>query len=145
MKKKLLFAFSLASAVSSYTNTYACTCAPMERYAAESYANSYSIFIGVAGQSVQLDREDFSGRGMIETTFQVTKAIKGTHSEQVKVATSRSGASCGISFRRGETFLVMTHKDESGLVTTSLCSAGPTRDPMIAATLFELGKASAQN
>lgn len=60
------------------------------------------------------------------TTFQVVREIKGDASQNIAIShlPGQFSATCGISFRPGETYVILAYKSvETGVYSTSLCSS----------------------
>lgn len=60
------------------------------------------------------------------TTFQVSRQIKGKAGRNIAIShlPGQFSATCGISFRPGETYIILAYKSvESGVYSTSLCSS----------------------
>lgn len=100
---------------------YACRCASYKS-AAEQLAAADVMFIGRVESS-----EPESGRlkGMRNVTeFTVLKTLKGEVPPRAEVLhdPARSG-SCGVSFRPGQTRVVLAHRKAEGVLETSGCDA----------------------
>lgn len=67
------------------------------------------------------------------TTFQVNREIKGKAGQNMAIShlPGEFGATCGISFRPGETYVILAFETtEPGVYSTSLCSSAayPSED-----------------
>jgi len=85
----------------------------------EGLSSSYAVF---TGEVTKIEPNTATKFGGVEITLRVKKVWKGDIGEQVQVRTAGSGAACGYSFAKGETYLVYADRDEADPMRVSLCS-----------------------
>jgi hypothetical protein len=120
---------------------YACSCA-LPGPPDEELANAAAVFSGRVVSIVKpINFGSISSADPIEVTFQVQEVWKGSVSLTTTITTSRSGASCGYTFQKGNEYIVYAYGSENNL-SVSLCSR---TQPLEAAKvdLEELGIGSA--
>ena len=110
----LLIGLFLLGDVLSAAPVQACSCA--ETDTEEALASAVSIF---EGRVMGLEGGEVGGD--VRVTFRVVQAWKGDVGEEVTVATSASGASCGYGFELQRGYLVYTYAADGG-EHVSLCS-----------------------
>jgi hypothetical protein len=96
--------------------TYACSCIPSPPVG-EEFERDSAVFSG----SVLSIKEVKSKFESIKITFQVDRIWKGISETEVSIYTRRDSASCGYSFKEGESYLIYAGNTE-GKLTTGLCS-----------------------
>lgn len=111
--------FALASPAG---RAYACSCAMMGP--AESLAGADAAFVGVVIGLV--DRQAVQPELSVDPvlyTFAVEEPLKGSRAPGVPLASSRgNGANCGIDFALAQRWRVYAYADETGQLTTNICS-----------------------
>jgi len=55
-------------------------------------------------------------------TFSVSRWYRGTRQHKVQIETGLGGGDCGFPFQEGNQYLVYTYKDESGHLSTGICT-----------------------
>lgn len=131
--------FALAAFVFIATPAHACSCMFPES-AEKQMEYSDLVFegqvINVAPEKLNLSwwqrvrravfgPPEFEMRNEV-TTFQVNREIKGTAGQNIAIShlPGQFSATCGISFRPGETYVILAYKSaDSGKYSTSLCSS----------------------
>ncbi|QIN84165.1 hypothetical protein GBA63_17060 [Rubrobacter tropicus] len=109
---------------------YACSCALSES-TEEAFRSSDAVFAGevVKIGELPMEREGTTTLMMpylAPVTFDVKGAWKGVADDPVVVHGQGPGASCGLDFERGETYLVFAGgagEGGGGMLQTGLCSA----------------------
>jgi len=115
-------------------SAYACSCAGVPS-AEEGLRNSDAVFWGevtnVEGQDLSPDNSlDLGPVAFLgPVTFEVKEYWKGDVPESVVVRGQGAGASCGLNFEQGKSYLVFAYRSgdaRDALLGTDLCSAtGP--------------------
>ena len=93
---------------------YACSCGLDDYDPLEIMAGSDQVFVGtvVSGPRVGI----FSGCDRVSYRLEVTEAFKGVEvGDTVTLSTARDGASCGIEFGEGESWLIYSIDGRYGL------------------------------
>ena len=123
----LIFALAvnlLVAGTSNLRNAHACTCAPLGPLE-EHLRTSDAVF---SGEVMGIDENDLSpgpGPRLGKVTFDVSDVWKGVSEEPVAVYGQGPGASCGIDFEEGESYLVYAYRsngDGGNLLQTDLCN-----------------------
>ena len=123
----------------SGTSAFACTCSPPGTTAASDLAawraeHVDAIFVGrVAdikvrwklldakiGELVPADLEDDNPTLAVQVN--VSKAYRGNQSGGVQISTGLGGGDCGFDFQVGMEYLIYAHKDETGALSTNICT-----------------------
>jgi hypothetical protein len=113
--RTVLASLAAAAALLSAGGALACSCAPPTS-AAEQLAATDLAFTGrVLGTRVGRD-------GSAVTRFRPTSVIKGQASGVVAVTHHTDDATCGLTYRKGASVLVLADRD-GGSWRTGLCSA----------------------
>lgn len=101
---------------------YACRCA-IYKSAADQLAAVDVMFVGRV-QDSQPEPGRLAGLRRNATTFTVLRTLKGEVPPTAEVLhePSRSGP-CGVSFKPGDTRIVLAHRDAEGALETSGCDA----------------------
>ena len=108
-------AIAAAALLSSSGAALACSCVPY-RSAAEQLQDVDLVFTGrVAGSQS-------AGPRTVRTTFRVMEVLKGRAGGTVRVDHTLDGASCGVTFKPGQTLLVFAHRKPEGGWGAGLCS-----------------------
>ena len=110
--------FSLILAVSSHAMACSCIPSPPPKKALEVSAAVFS------GKVTKVER---TAQFKLKVTIQVARTWKGTKGKTVEVLTVNSGAACGYSFKKGESYLVYGYKPKTedgkvGPLSTGLCT-----------------------
>jgi MYXO-CTERM domain-containing protein len=95
----------------------ACSCINLSP--SEGRSSSHAIF---TGEVIEIGPNQATGFGGLEITLRVERVWKGELTEEVKVHTAGSGAACGYTFVKGETYLVYALRDAADPMRVSLCS-----------------------
>ena len=97
----------------------ACSCMPIEASTAELLDDYPMVFVGEAGRTRKELRGCNSSARIGHTRFEVVGAFKGVEQgEQVVIEHVLMGASCGLEFEPGESYLLFTDG------STNLCAPG---------------------
>jgi hypothetical protein len=59
---------------------------------------------------------------VIQVTFNVSRSYKGVRANRVVLTTGLGGGDCGFDFQMGQQYLVYSYKDDSGQLSTGICS-----------------------
>src|SRR5260370_33070493 len=59
----------------------------------------------------------------MEASFEVLRSYRGVDSKHVRVRTGIGGGDCGFNFETNEMYLVFAYKDDSGELSTGICSS----------------------
>jgi hypothetical protein len=59
----------------------------------------------------------------MEVSFEVLRSYRGAQDKHVKVRTGLGGGDCGFDFETNKKYLVFAYKDDSGELSTSICSS----------------------
>jgi hypothetical protein len=119
MRASRILLVALALTALSATTALACSCLRFKS-AAEQYAKAETIFVGRADGREILHRD--GGAPIGATRFIVQKTLKGRVQRVRRVVHGENDGMCGISFRRGRTYLVIAYRSE-GRWHTNSCSA----------------------
>jgi len=95
----------------------ACSC--MKLSPSEGLSSSEAVF---SGEVIDIQHNDATRFGGLEVTLRVKQVWKGAVDREIKVHTAGSGAACGYSFAKGQTYLVYAVSDEADPLRVSLCS-----------------------
>ena len=133
------------SLIFSAGQALACSCAPYPSAAAQA-ESAPLIFVGTPMTSLDVSpapppvKRSFWQRlqfwkpapepnpyriTSLATTFQITRVLKGEHSEQIIIhhLSHDSGTLCGVSFREGLEHLILAYARDDGTYGTGLCSS----------------------
>ncbi len=144
---KLLLSIILLFAI-GITQSFACSCRPLEKITLEDYKNAGAIFIGKA-LKVDVDKDNH----MKTITFEVQEALKGVatstnkqkvvkkkrkrcflrkikdntqttveNTKTIVIETPLSGAACGLSIQEGDTWYLWASQYPDSPLSTGLCS-----------------------
>lgn len=124
---------------------YACSCA-MAGSVEEAFRSSDAVFSGevleIGSPTPEQDGVATRVRPYLApVTFDVQDAWKGVSGESAVVYGQGPGASCGLDFERGETYLVFAYGAETGKespLQTSFCSATRQASVETARNMFGL-------
>jgi hypothetical protein len=111
-----LAAIAAVLALASAGTALACSCI-RQTSAAEHLAGIELAFRGRA-----LDTR-VDAQGWAVTRFRVAETLKGRVPRTVAVRHHTSSATCGLTYRRGATLLVLADADDAGAWRTGLCTA----------------------
>ncbi len=56
-------------------------------------------------------------------SFSVSRSYRGAHQQKVQIATGLGGGDCGFPFEKGKQYLVHAYKNDSGRLSTGICTA----------------------
>ena len=85
------------------------------------------------GEVIPADMEE-DEPGM-RISFEVLRSYSDTQEKHLQLRTGFGGGDCGFNFEVGEQYLVDAYKDDSGQITTSICSkTAPLEDSEVALT-----------
>lgn len=59
----------------------------------------------------------------MEVSFEVLRPYRGAEDKRVKVRTGLGGGDCGFDFETSKKYLVFAHQDDSGELSTGICSS----------------------
>src|SRR2546430_11315140 len=59
----------------------------------------------------------------MEVSFEVLRSYRGVVAKHVKVRTGLGGGDCGFDFETSQKYLVFAYQDDSGELSTSICSS----------------------
>lgn len=102
---------------------WACSCALPET-ATEKLDASNAVFLGTVESSRPIGCHFFvqSSMDQTKTKFTVTEGFKSaSDGETVEILHATEGASCGVEFNEGESWLIFAREDGDGGLTTGLC------------------------
>ena len=110
--------FSLILAVSSHAMACSYAVPQPPKKAMELAAAVFS------GKVTKVER---TGQFRLKVTIEIARTWKGTKGKSVEVITAASGAACGYGFKKGESYLVYSHRSKDkdrrpGPLGASLCS-----------------------
>ena|SRR6267154_6272059 len=80
----------------------------------------WNLLSAQPGEVVPADLED--GGPAMQVSFQLLRKYSETEQKHLQLRTGLGGGDCGFPFEVGETYLVDAHKDESGDLSTGICS-----------------------
>ena len=110
--------FLVAQALSSAA-AWACSCAGDTLSAEEKLGAFETVFVGtVRGHRSGCDANPFSESSLEPTyfTLEVSRAFKGVAvGDNVEIETASDGASCGVDFEIGDSWLIYTNDGTYGL------------------------------
>lgn len=126
LRRTLLIGFALGCLLGVVTPGQACSCMALPADPQQALAQTWHyyemVFAGVADGSKHGRWPSTKQR----TRFTVDKVWKGpTHQTEVVIENFHNEASCGISFKRGQRYLVFASRLNNGMLTTTFCD--PTR------------------
>lgn len=123
MKKLIFLVFLFLS-----FKAFSCSCVrpkgSFKQQVKWSFSNNNLIFTGkvISIEQIPTKKEKVFIGGYLNVILEVKEVFKGKLStKKIDVYTSSSGASCGYSFIKGESYLVYNHKYENKY-HTGLCS-----------------------
>lgn len=119
MRISHILAAALAVVAVSAGAAWACSCVRFQS-AAEQYAKAPLVFVGRADGREVLHRDGGAPSGA--TRFIVQKTLKGERQRVRRIVHGENDGMCGISFRRGQTYLVIAYRN-GGRWHTNSCSA----------------------
>ena len=91
--------------------SFACSCKEIGKITDGEIENVGEAFIGIVTEVIE-DGVNFT----ITATFEVKHYLKGKlQSSELKVTTSKSGASCGLNFKKGEKWYVFSYYSDNTL------------------------------
>lgn len=115
-------AFAAMLAVAAPQDADACSCM-VPPGPAQALAGADAVFEGRVGTLGSSPGEGKISVPRISVPITVLRAWKGVEAgKEITVITSESSASCGYSFRQGETYLVYAARSQNGVLSVSLCS-----------------------
>ncbi len=79
------------------------------------------LFEAAAGDVVPADLEESTP--VMQVSFRVSRSYRGVQQQAVKVETGLGGGDCGFRFEKGKKYLVYAYKDDSGRLSTGICTA----------------------
>ena len=116
----LALAMSLLLVTLDAGPAYTCSCAET-RSVEETLQKSSAVFSGKATKVKEFSPESPEAGdallGLGPVTFEIQEAWKGVSGKSVVVYGQGPGASCGIDFERGETYLVYAYRSDGDLGT----------------------------
>src|SRR5260370_16239921 len=59
----------------------------------------------------------------MEVSFEVLRSYRGAKDKRVKVRTGLGGGDCGFDFETSKKYLVFAYQDDSGQLSTNICSS----------------------
>jgi antitoxin component YwqK of YwqJK toxin-antitoxin module len=116
--RKLLFLFLVL--VASFGICQACSCIPPSPLSVKDFNETSVVFIGQVKQVKTLSNPD--SYNQVEVLFEITQNFKGLSKvKEVKIYTASSSAACGITFQRGESWVLYANNFH-GVLSTNLCT-----------------------
>lgn len=120
----------------AWTTAMACSCAPPSptiksyRALAESKVNQTPVIFEGTVESMKVKGwpfqpvagETVSAIPRVSATFSNVHVYRGQPPAEVVVETGVGGGDCGFEFNKGESYLVFAWKEESGHLSTGICS-----------------------
>lgn len=102
---------------------WACSC-DLPEPASVRLDASDAVFLGTVERNRSLGCQVFvqSSMDQTETRFTVEEGFKAAaEGDTIEIVHGTSGASCGVVFQEGESWLVFARANEDGRLTTALC------------------------
>jgi hypothetical protein len=91
----------------------------------QSYWNTPAVFSGrvldIQSKQAQSDIGQFTYERKL-VKFAVEDAFRGVQASTVEVLTGQGGGDCGYNFEQGRSYLVYAHKNETGEMSTGICT-----------------------
>lgn len=103
----------------------ACSCFPTSP--AEDYARADAVFRGRVVRTAWVGPAGEVNRTG-KTTFEVSETLKGRPAQRVTVQHGTMGSACGVTFRAGDTVVVLAERDRAGTLRTEACLIHPRKD-----------------
>ena len=124
MIKRTFFSFSVLG-LAVHGVAWACSCAMITSSPEELFQDNNVVFYGEVLSVVEPISLGCSGvqssADPIDVQFEVIEGYKGADDgETLKFTTARGGASCGVAFEEGETWLIYTSSDNLNLCDPSV-------------------------
>jgi hypothetical protein len=87
----------------------------------ESVDLKWSVIEAKVGALIPADIEDDNSPEM-QVSFDVSRSYRGEQQKNIRIRTGVGGGDCGFDFQVGEQYLVYAFADESGKLSTGICS-----------------------
>jgi hypothetical protein len=127
---------ALLFVAASWTTATACSCAPLPptiktyRELAEWKVNRTPVILEGKIESLKVSGwpfqpvagETVSAIPRVSATFSAVQVYRGQTPTEVVVETGVGGGDCGFEFNKGESYLVFASKEDSGHLSTGICS-----------------------
>lgn len=122
MKSKIILILATFCCLILFQQVKACSCMPPGDLDIKEFNQTEAIFIGTVTK-VRIDSMAYQRFA----TFKVTERIKlAPRTKTITIRTALNGATCGIGFREGQTWVVYAGKTSDGTYITGLCNRTTT-------------------
>lgn len=78
---------------------------------------------------------------VMQVSFSVSRSYRGVQQQNVQVETGLGGGDCGFRFEKGKRYLVYAYKNDSGRLSTGICTATALLDESQANIAYLRGEA----